>query len=1496
MDDARVVRQNCAAVLAMVLTVMSSPASCQADLQGLPALQAMKEVPASVMASAKDMRQKISRSKSRQHGKLMQSPAPLDIVSERPTIPPTVGESEVPTRGDETNLNLLSSALMPIVESDAPKRTALMSARQQHLHRRTVSQYIADLEQHSTFASAASYLYDHDKSNARGGREGGYLRKVDGGYRAPNLRLIRNRPSILSLSDVKPEKDWRDEKVGYHVDKFFISKRLELRSAPPTYFQKREHPVTSAMVLKEHCDIASFASYAGTVALDPLHPHARRMRSIFFNVRRVSKNSMDLTSSRRMALGSAVDKLQYASGETAALHADVLESKATTTSEALKHFTTNKECTTTEASLSQARCITSREEGLLEMQTDTRRRTLRGPDALDVATPYLPVSPADVRHELAWSPKFGVREPLSLNASRKSAQNLVGPNTSRIATRHTTIRALADTLPDHLHEGRECAAYSYPTTDVVSRQEQHTRLINRCNSATIYKSNGTEDITSLNSRIKLSPGIRVLQKRATSAVKMAAREAKVAWRDARLQAVLKAPVHNCHDEPMTRIFSATDVARRAEEKLADCLQVETAEFIRRSVRALPMRLATQFAPHIYGLNFCSDDDSRLAYAHNIKRRTQRIIARWIDEYEKSQLVIALGVWRISVWECTRKDVSAEYRHTGAAARLRNVMRHHQLVVVARAFKTLASRTGWLIFWDRTNATVKIQTVYRRYTTQLQFITENDAHVCDCAYANVYLAASRDPTRVRFYINSRVRLKRRYLWKSAIIIQRQQRRHASHVDYQHARSAAILIESSCRMALKRRCFLVLRNGAIVVETVIRMFLISRPFERLSSASRLAQRVVRGFMGRRIFYDATYESRRAMARRASAPRVVQQFWRGVKARRYVAAVHNKIRQEQWAGLRLQFAWYRRKGSFATFVLLSCLRVSDEEDLEYAAYVHSCIRKIAARRISIHYRAHLTRMRHNMAIIIGSFWRRHVAINEKLKMRKTTWAKRKLQCFVRAKLKQRHESSRKIAHCWWRARPGRLLHHLEFKLAAVENAEEADSRSIRDSSAATIQAIIHGQVTRHLLRRERAILVTQCWWRIVIARLELARKHAEQKRAFVIGVASSSSKDAVNNELLAYRRRILNNLIRAQARVRGYMTREMLRLATVRAYSIAFAAMTLQRTVRQRRRFVAALKHSETTRRRKTSIFKDCKSFDDIVVLLSRCAHLPKDDKKPWLWYDVDDSFCGIGPHAVCRRSGLIEALPVVGGDIVSIRSLSAHKRSCGQSSSYKDNPMEDSLQQVSEVARQIILCRFTKDIRSIEAHRHAESKLDELKPLTEPCDRRTAALLVCGLRYAGASHRQVNALPSHKDIEKLVSYQRLPFPCRKLVDAFSRDQILEERDAPRDLSLGMMRQFCARYADAEKALRALRSEEFTRVPWVPSPREVKCDIARVKNSYQIRRDALERLQLLLGTEDSSHQKLNRLSATITWAFRAADAAIDVASACMVSSNIRSAACLV
>jgi hypothetical protein len=93
----------------------------------------------------------------------------------------------------------------------------------------------------------------------------------------------------------------------------------------------------------------------------------------------------------------------------------------------------------------------------------------------------------------------------------------------------------------------------------------------------------------------------------------------------------------------------------------------------------------------------------------------------------------------------------------------------------------------------------------------------------------------------------------------------------------------------------------------------------------------------------------------------PLIIQSRWRAYLALQYVRARRQHQKAEFLAVLRIQLAWYRRQGDFATFVLWGCLREQ----------VTRLFRNRNARVVQVAYRIFRRTCRRRAALLIQCIW---------------------------------------------------------------------------------------------------------------------------------------------------------------------------------------------------------------------------------------------------------------------------------------------------------------------------------------------------------------------------------------------------------------------------------------------------------------------------------------------------------------------------------------------
>ncbi|KAJ1454047.1 hypothetical protein M885DRAFT_618542 [Pelagophyceae sp. CCMP2097] len=1513
--DARLMRQNCATVLAMIVSLNAGEAGSTTTLH------VMKSVPDPIASSAKMLRQTILRKMEREREtEKKKNPPPNDSLEEVFFSVAQVAESSF-----SESLDLVHAASAP--DLGVAKRADAFDEANRFQGKAETADAVTNYIRHFDASPKGRPLH----VGAQRLKAGGVVRSVRGNYRASNEPFGRRRyarPNVLFADDgrgaaldvpLPNTKRHADELLGYQAPMLIVPmprpnarpQRDAFKLVPRGYdaTEQAMQPATALGIVQEYREISSMTTYAGLALRDEFHPRNAQLRSLFGGA---ASNVL----SQRQATWNSYDTLRLTTPLDSLGQETLRPTFGADTASAALLLTDAAQPKEFRATPSRA-VVSFQDEasddGVSARQAATSRRRSAGGGkrggAASVCPSDLPlafVAASDFETTLQWSPRMGAIRPDSMHRrlpKRREpfaqSKDDAGDGTARShrsgddsPLKGTTL--WSSTLPRRPRVSGSGLALAGGLESYEAREARRTPTAaakaawapgqggawTTERAAHIY--NGAEDerlrVDALRdaelrrgaSYLAFKSDARFMirakraeRKEAWQDQQTAADEAKSAWRETRKTTILNGPASPERrrngstetsfedstarppplvDASMQKVAGAYSSMRLAAEREGRALRAENSAVIDASQAAVPMRLAAFFG------------GAGSAGAAGVRKRLQKILGRWICEFEKAQMALALAFWRIACIEGDREEARCAYRRHGAVCRLTAFLDRCKRRSLSKFFSRLVSRAGLLIFVDRCTAAKRIETAYRRSRGIRLFISKHDALPLGGALADVYLAPKR--SLGRFFIDHRVRSERRQTWSAAILLQRRARRNRWRGNFLFARNAAVLFVSLWHMWPVRRRYLLMRRSAVCVQASVIMFLVRRPFLRLRVAARTAQRECRGYVARLKCDELRAERRFQIEMRVSAPYVMQQRWRGALARMVFRRLLDEIESTNLAAVRLQFAWYRRQNAFPTFLLLSCLRVTDEEDVEYAKKLRTHARVKARQKIVRCYVKHSYRDRFGAVGLIGGAWLRYVAMRAVMGVRRSRWARRKMQCFFRARMKYRHKCARLIALRWFKSQKGRFLKHLTGKMCRFSAEEDALVAQRREAAAATIQAIIHGEFCRSLLKREKmALRVQRRLARGPQARAEAQTRRSEKKARFVAAVVARPMRDSVLTQLVLFKKSLSKKARVMQRIARGFLVRTAMRAAVAFASRVATAGDMLQRAVRRRGRSRLASKNVEKRKREKKLDVAKCLSLTHVLDALTLQAQPPSERTKAWLWVDFEDGSVGLPPSAACRRSGRPDAvdklkdrrvmnLPALAAvfDKAKRRKLESSGKSqrgalSPKAESRAPSPAEDVFEAPSALAWAML-----KRMHELETDAEV---LEDGRPLLR-AERFKAALLVCTMRYGGVSTKTKVGLKSNVEALPL---KKLPKAAQKLVVALSDDALYDAGRAPADLTLAMMRKFCAGFHDAEQTLSALDTGAFSRPPWAQQRAERDVDQKRLKRAVDVRTTAVERLQSLL-----------------------------------------------
>ena len=1448
--DARTARQNCATVPGLVeLLAAGDRAAAPGAREPLRQLPAEPE---SVLARAKVMRHALARKKRRARDELnrelaaaraevarrlaSEAAADADDTDDDDVDDVEAAQENAAPEEDTFDAEAALTALNAASDPDRGVEAKVEAVERSQTKAGTVTMshalaaYVERLDAHTASAAATVPRYDHWRSVARANEPGGYVRTRRGAYRAAAAAPRPRRPTVAFLDNVAAPLDLActplrrsgsapgtpldaDAALGYRAQRLVVaaprprpSRGDPLAIAPRARdaLARARGPATSDAVLDEYERVAALRTYAGIALRDPAHPRAATLRALLPDAARAAR-----TLTRRPAwLESALAPLARPPALTATAPPSLL-----TAAVAPARPTAPLATTTTLAAAS------------FSAETPPTEKAL------------VAVSAASVEGAVAWTPRRGARPtpPATLDGGSSlgrgtSLWSASSPSRDGAAREAMSPPAVGGWDSYAAREARrtaadapESAGGALPTALALYDGDDDERRAVACVAAAEARAAAGAP-PAFRSVVAAA---RAERKEATRTLRRAAAEAKAAWRAARTRSIVQhgpmeawAPT----DAAMARVAASRDVMFRAEAKAAATHRAEAHARVDAQLRALPLRLLASA--------FCGGATAAAATAA-VRDRLRTALGRWVEEFERAQQTAALALWRVAGLELRRAEARVAYARHAGAQKLGHFLARCRRRGVTRCLHKWVSRTGWAIFFERAAGALRVQTCYRHARERALFVAKHDANPL-YAFAAIALGEARAAADCAFRLDDRVRAERREMWFATTVIQARQRRNEWRGYYLLALRAATVFVALYRMWPVRRRYARLRGAAICVEASAHMFLARRPFLRARGAARTVARRVRGHLGRLRVARARAARRRAREDAVVAPRTAQRYLRGCLARAAVAELKRELAKEERCALRLQCAWYRNRDAFTTFLLLGCLRTTDEDDKAHEKLMRRYMRGKAATLVKKRHGAHRGRVANAAARRVQGAWLRYDSHDYVMRLRRQKWARRKIRCFLTARMNHRHDSSRRIAFCWWRALPGRFLRHLEHAIARFEAGEEEVEAAAREDAAATIQAVINGQLTRARLRNTAAAVTAQTAVRGWQARLAARARRERRKETFVGRAVGRPLRDALLSRLNDYRRALHVWAAPIQARGRGWLTRSALRRVEHAAGAFAVAAATIQRTQRSRARLALARAAVAAAKRARLGAYRSCSAVAEVLGAVASRAGPPAGGAEPWLWFSPADHWAGVTAGALARRVGRPEAGAVLANRRIStLRQLADHRRRAGRLSTQQEAD-EDALAECASLARAVLRRAAGEGAADGDA-----AVLEAARPLRGD-ERPRVILEVCALRFGNLSRRRRDAGDASG-----VELAALARPCQALIKALADGDL----PAPRDLSRAAYARFVARHGDAPRALQALEDGELEGPPWASSKAERDADDKRIRQTLLHGRVALEKCWALL-----------------------------------------------
>lgn len=334
-------------------------------------------------------------------------------------------------------------------------------------------------------------------------------------------------------------------------------------------------------------------------------------------------------------------------------------------------------------------------------------------------------------------------------------------------------------------------------------------------------------------------------------------------------------------------------------------------------------------------------------------------------------------------------------------------------------------------------------------------------------------------------------------------------------------------------------------------------------------------------------------------------------------------------------MQRNWYRRNGSYHTFVLMCAYRAVEVEDDKLDELAEDMGRFYSARKIQRKYLVHYAKRIISSVVKVQCWYRGTRGFRLVSQLRLEKWAARKLHHWARGMMRYKHRCARLIAKTWWFKKTGRYLRHIYGHARRMDEEEDRKRRELHYAAATRIQALCYGFTARRFVIRHRAAYVIQRPMKFFIQRLMWKKKVREMSTVFVRKVVGN----IVGRGLMNATRVVFANhnivVRKIQRTARGFIVRQAMAYSRRIARRMGIAVIKLQRFWRRSGAFVKAVQEVLALKRMDINPYRTCQTPHEILLALR------KDTSK---FYNSFDPRAGLLTSGFLRRLGLSELLPM------------------------------------------------------------------------------------------------------------------------------------------------------------------------------------------------------------------------------------------------------------
>jgi hypothetical protein len=383
-----------------------------------------------------------------------------------------------------------------------------------------------------------------------------------------------------------------------------------------------------------------------------------------------------------------------------------------------------------------------------------------------------------------------------------------------------------------------------------------------------------------------------------------------------------------------------------------------------------------------------------------KARSRALVASTLEIFCRVKrlnlLALGFGIWKILLVECASMARRPQYARLAACHLMSRWQQEVHLKQLRIWIVRWRRRAGALVFIERTNCALAIQTLFRQWRDRCKLVHMHKVQTYLGVLSDIFLAPKRKG--LVFFVPDIIRKERRMLWLAATIIQTVFRCWIASRAYFHKRRMVVLIQSVIRMFPRRQKYKRLKATTIKCQAWSRRTVKRIQYLRLKRATIVVQKYVRRYLGfllkQRIFNRMWRINEEVLA----AVIMIQCRWRIHVARKKIKAKRFAIAMRKYSALVIQRNYYRYKKAFHTFFLMCCLREREVEDLKVIRARVSKSRHRAARVLQRMYKKRYFKRNISAIVKVQCWFRGRMGYGLVDILRKERWASRKMRAWAK------------------------------------------------------------------------------------------------------------------------------------------------------------------------------------------------------------------------------------------------------------------------------------------------------------------------------------------------------------------------------------------------------------------------------------------------------------------------------------------------------------------